>query len=60
VQVTFTAAIALPAPGSSLSVQGHLVEGRITFDGPKRFILSADAAEALKVRGWEASTTFEV
>jgi hypothetical protein len=51
VQINFQLAVALPAPCPTLKVLGQLSkEGTIVFDGPKRFILSADAVETLRVR----------
>lgn len=50
-QVTFSAGVALPSPGPTLLLPGKLVAGKgVTFgDGPRRFLLSADGAEALRV-----------
>lgn len=44
--------MALPAPGPSLLLEGALVGGAPAFGGPsasRRFVLSADAAEALRM-----------
>lgn len=55
-KVTFTAAVPLPGPGPLLSLQGRLHEGQVAFGasefgGVTRFLVSADAAEALRVSG---------
>ena len=43
------ATVALPSPGTPLTLHGQLQAGKVVFDGPKRFLLSADATEALRV-----------
>ncbi|GAX79641.1 hypothetical protein CEUSTIGMA_g7082.t1 [Chlamydomonas eustigma] len=50
-KINFQLAVALPAPCPTLKVQGQLSkDGTIVFDAPKRFILSADAAEKLRTQ----------
>ena len=58
-QISFSAYVSLPSPGPSLTLKGLLSSGTLIFAGPRRFILSADASEALRVSSQEAQNKAE-
>lgn len=47
-KVTFMAGLSLPAPAPVIAIQGRISSGQVVFDGPMRFLLSAEGAEALR------------
>lgn len=47
-KVTFMAGIAIPSPAPSICIQGRISNGQVVFDGPMRFLLSADGAEIFR------------
>ena len=47
-KVSFMAGILMPAPAPTIAIQGRISSGQVIFDGPMRFLLSADGAEVLR------------